>query len=93
MIGGTGPESTIEYYRLVVARYRERSGDGSYPSIIINSVDLSRLVNWVEANELQQVAYYLLGEVQRLAAAGADFAILTANTPHIVFDDIALRSP
>jgi aspartate racemase len=28
-----------------------------------------------------------------LAGAGVDFAALTANTPHIVFDELAARSP
>ncbi len=33
IIGGIGPESTIEYYRLIVSAYLERAGDGSYPRI------------------------------------------------------------
>ncbi len=39
MIGGIGPESTIEYYRLLIAAYRMRIPDGSYPPIIVNSID------------------------------------------------------
>jgi hypothetical protein len=42
IIGGIGPESTIEYYRTVIASYRARKSDGSYPELIINSVDLKR---------------------------------------------------
>jgi aspartate racemase len=41
LIGGTGPESTIEYYRLLTAQYREQA-DGASPPVIINSVDLKR---------------------------------------------------
>jgi aspartate/glutamate racemase len=33
IIGGIAPESTIEYYLLIVAAYRERLGDGSYPAL------------------------------------------------------------
>ena len=32
---------------------------------------------------------YLLASLRRLAAAGVDFAAMSANTPHIVFDDLA----
>src|SRR5205823_12914916 len=32
-------------------------------------------------------------EVMRLNGAGAEFGFLAANSPHIVFDDIAQRSP
>jgi aspartate/glutamate racemase len=28
MIGGLGPESTIDYYRSIIARYRARKPDG-----------------------------------------------------------------
>jgi aspartate racemase len=93
IIGGIGPESTIEYYRLIIAGYRERQTDGSYPSIIINSVDLSKLLGWVGANELDAFTDFLVGEIERLARAGVDFGALASNTPHIVFDQIRERSP
>jgi aspartate racemase len=93
IIGGVGPESTIEYYRLIVSAYREQQADGSYPSIIINSVDLNRLLVWLRANELEAFTAYLVTEIERLHRAGADFGLLAANTPHIVFDDISRRSP
>ena len=93
IIGGVGPESTIEYYRLIIAAYQEQKQDGSYPSIIINSINLKNVVDLVTANELAELARYLVGEVQKLAGAGADFGLLSANTPHIVFDEIARQSP
>ena len=45
------------------------------------------------ANALADLTEYLVAEVQRLARAGADFGLLAANTPHIVFDDIRRQSP
>ena len=86
IIGGIGPGSTIEYYRLIIASYRERVRDGSYPSILINSIDLKRMLDLVAANRLPEVADYLGEELKRLDRAGADFAALASNTPHIVFD-------
>ncbi|MGH9970976.1 MAG: aspartate/glutamate racemase family protein [Pyrinomonadaceae bacterium] len=91
LIGGIGPESTIEYYRLLVAGYRARTGGGPYPSIIINSVDLQRLIAWITANELGRITDYLVDEIGRLQSAGADFAALASNTPHIVFNEIQRR--
>jgi aspartate racemase len=92
IIGGIGPESTIEYYRRINALYRERIPDGSAPSIIINSIDMKKLVSWVEANELGEMARYLIAEVEKLARGGATFALLAANTPHLVFDSVARHS-
>jgi aspartate racemase len=93
IIGGIGPESTVEYYRLIIASYREQQQDGSYPAIIINSIDLQKLLNLVATNELATATDYLVDEVNRLALAGADFGVLASNTPHIVFDEIRARSP
>ncbi len=92
IIGGIGPESTLEYYRLIIAAYREQRSDESNPSIIINSVDVGRLLRWMGANELNAVTEYLAAEIERLARAGADFGALAANTPHIVFDELSRRS-
>src|SRR5258705_3901473 len=91
LIGGVGPESTVDYYRQLVSRFRERAG-GSYPPVIINSVDLKRLLDWMAQNRLDLVADYLAEEIQKLELAGADFAALASNTPHIVFDDLQRRS-
>ncbi len=93
IIGGIAPESTIEYYRLLVAMYRDRVTDGSYPPLVINSIDMNRMRGLIEAGELGQLADYLHGELRRLADAGADFAFLASNTPHIVFDELERRSP
>jgi aspartate racemase len=93
IIGGIGPESTIEYYRFIIAAYRERQPDGTYPSLIINSVDLSRLLGMVTADQRREAVDYLVAEIEKLARAGVDFAALAANTPHMVFDEIQARSP
>jgi aspartate racemase len=91
LVGGTGPESTIDYYRLLIAQYRERA-DGNSPSIIINSVNIKLLLGWMAANELDKVEDYLAGEIEKLRQAGVDFAALTANTAHIVFDELQQRT-
>jgi aspartate racemase len=93
IIGGLGPESTVDYYRRIIAAYREQKQDGSYPSIIINSVDLKKMLDFAAANEWAAATEYLVAEVQKLARAGADFGVLSANTPHIVFDEICSQSP
>lgn len=93
IIGGIGPESTIDYYQTIVALYRARKPDDSYPPMLINSVDMSRLRNAFEAGDLNAIIEYVLPELHRLHRAGADFALLAANTPHIVFDDLQRQSP
>jgi aspartate racemase len=93
IIGGLGPESTVEYYQNIIALYRERQRDGSYPEFIINSVDLKKGLDFMAANNLGGMADYLLEEIDKLAQAGANFGLISANTPHIVFDEVASKSP
>jgi len=93
IIGGIGPESTIEYYRLIIAAYRRQQNDGSYPSLLINSIDMKKMLDLIAANELAGVTQYLLGEVEKLAQAGAEFGALASNTPHLVFEALNRRSP
>ncbi|MGO9126059.1 MAG: aspartate/glutamate racemase family protein [Terriglobales bacterium] len=93
IIGGIGPESTIDYYRLVLATYSEQRPDGSAPSIIIISIDLQKLRGLIEDNKLDAVVDYLIIEIRRLAGAGAHFAVIAANTPHLVFDELRQQSP
>ncbi|MGB7554369.1 MAG: aspartate/glutamate racemase family protein [Candidatus Korobacteraceae bacterium] len=92
ILGGIGPESTVEYYRGLIAGYRQSRPDGSYPSIILNSLDVTKLLAWMNANQLGEVTEYLVDGLQKLVNAGADFAIIAANTPHIVFDEVQQRS-
>ena len=92
IIGGVGPESTIEYYRFIIEAYREKKVDDSYPSIIINSVDVNKYVSLATANQFDKFAADLSVEIERLARAGADFGAIAANTPHIVFDQLQRRA-
>jgi len=93
IVGGIAPESTIEYDREMIAAYRDRQRDGSYPPIIINRIDMQKMLGLIAADELGAVTDYLSGEVEKLAKAGADCGMLASNTPHIVFDEIRRRSP
>jgi aspartate racemase len=93
IIGGLGPESTLDYYQRIIALYRERMRDGHYPEFIIVSVDLRKGLDFMDASDLSGMADFLLETIKKLARAGAEFGIISANTPHIVFDDVAPKSP
>jgi aspartate racemase len=93
IVGGIGPESTIEYYRFILEGCRQRVTDGRAPHIIIDSIDVNRAIAMLDTNDLAGVAAYLGESVDRLARAGADVAVMAANTAHIVFDEVQRRSP
>jgi aspartate racemase len=91
LVGGLGPESTIDYYRRILHAW-ERVAPNSAPSLVIDTLDFHRALHLV-THDMPGLAEYLLGSVRRLAGAGADFVAITANTPHIVFDELVARSP
>lgn len=93
LVGGIGPESTIEYYRFILDGYRERVTDGSAPHLIIDSIDVNRGIAMLEANDLSGLTNYVCASLERLSRAGAELALIAANTPHIVFDEIQQRVP
>ncbi len=92
MIGGLGPESTVDYYKMIIARWRERKGNKGYPEFVIVSLDVDKGIELVDGGRLGELADYLADGVEKLARAGADFGFFAANTPHIVFDEVQRRS-
>jgi len=91
IVGGLGPESTIDYYRRILEEWK-RDDPSSSPSIIIDSLDVDRGLHLVE-HDRPALVEYLAASLRRLSATGADFAAMAANTPHVVFDDLVARSP
>ena len=92
IVGGIAPESTIDYYRRLIAAYRARSG-GDNPHLLINSIDVNHLLALAGAGQLDAMADYLSEAVAALARAGASVALFASNTPHLVFDEVQRRSP
>lgn len=93
IIGGIGPESTVDYYKLIIGAFHEKHADLGYPEIIIYSANLSSLMRILEANDWEHLTDWLLEKVVSLQKAGAEFAVIGSNTPHIVFDEVSSRSP
>ncbi|MFL6515401.1 MAG: aspartate/glutamate racemase family protein [Chthoniobacterales bacterium] len=93
MIGGVGPESTIDYYSSIIATYRRLKPDGSYPQFFINSIDLDKGRSLISSGNLPGIAQYLVQEIHNLARAGAEVGLIAANTPHLVFDEVQRQSP
>jgi len=91
LVGGLGPESTIDYYRRILESWAKLE-PGTAPSIVIDSLDVQRALRLVGSDRVALIDY-LFGSIERLVGAGVDFIAMTANTPHIVFDELAARSP
>src|SRR2546423_8320888 len=69
-----------------------RTGAASVPHIIIDSIDVNRGSAMLDANDLGALADYVSESVERLTRAGAETALIAANTPHIVFEEVERRA-
>jgi aspartate racemase len=87
IVGGMSPESTVLYYQTIVRRHFSERSDHFYPRIVLASVSFGRYIELQHAGDWAGVAAGLAGEFRAVAAAGADFALLAANTMHKVLAD------
>lgn len=93
LIGGLSPHSTIEYYRMLCTEYNRTAGGLEFPAITVKSVNLGHFIRLFNENRWDLVARDLIEALGDLKAAGAEFAAITANTPHNAFDEIRRGSP
>jgi len=95
LIGGMTPESTLEYYQLLIRATRERLRDPDplrNPVIIVYSLDLAVVAELQRAGRIDELATHLAGICETLRAAGAEIGALTANTPHLYIEAIQART-
>ena len=93
LVGGMGPESTIPYYHDIVYGVQEALGELIFPELSIESVNVFEVLRLCGEKQYDKLTEYLMGAINNLAKSGADFAALSANTPHIVFDKLKEQSP
>jgi aspartate racemase len=89
IIGGIGPESTVEYYRLLIKLFRAKLDTNQYPEILLHSIDMTEMLGYVFNNQLDKLVEFLKSKIQILEKSNVDYVALASNTPHLVFDKLA----
>ncbi len=87
LIGGIGPESTVEYYLQIVKRFKEITGSNSYPDFLIKSVDMNKILTYVSGKDYKALITFLKDKINEVGEI--DFSAIASNTPHIVFDELS----
>lgn len=93
LVGGIGPASTLDYYKGIIDGYRMGTAGDNYPQMIIDSLNLAEMYSYVANKQWDEFTNRLVESIKNLAAGGADFAVMAANTAHIVFDEVNRQSP
>jgi len=89
LIGGTSWESTLEYYRLINQRAKERLGGLHSARALIASLDFAPLEEGMRHGRWDMVAGQLAAAAESLERGGADFFLLCSNTTHKCAEQVA----
>ena len=92
IIGGIGPASTVDYYDGIIKGVRSKVDDENYPEVLINSINMTKMLSLIQNDCWEKLVDMLLVAIKDLAVAGADFAAIASNTPHIVFDKVERKA-
>jgi aspartate racemase len=92
ILGGISAASTVEYYRRLIEKAIQRRGDYHTPEIVIYSLDFQRFTDLEDGNDRDGYVEEIMKGIRALEAAGVDFALMAANSPHAVFDQVAARA-
>jgi aspartate racemase len=97
LIGGLGPDATLYYYRTLIdlSRMHLSPGCKRHPDqeIVIYQVNQDCCADDMESGRWEAVTERLVEAAVRLHAAGAEFAVIASNTPHMVFADVQRLAP
>lgn len=88
LVGGTGPESTLMYYKELNSRIDKMTAGKAMPDMAIESVNFRKAWDMVVEADYEKLADYLAEKVDALKATGSEIMALTAVTMHIVFESV-----
>jgi aspartate racemase len=80
-------------YRTICLEAPAIMGEHNHPEITMNSMPMAEHMPHIRANDWEAVATLLAASAQRVAQAGADFAICPDNTYHQAFKYLIPQSP
>ena len=86
LIGGTGPESTLVYYKEINTICNQKCGGNAFPEMAVESLNLFKALELVKDNKLDELADYIAGKIDSLVRGGAEIVALTAATMHVVYE-------
>jgi aspartate racemase len=93
ILGGMAPESTLESYRRLTSLAQESLTGRRYPTIIVYSLNMEEFRDPLNSGNYPEAISVLSTGIRALSKAGAEFAIIASNTPHMFFDELVKNSP
>jgi aspartate racemase len=90
LVGGLGVGAAVHYYRRLFEAHAQR---GAALNLVMAHAQTTEALRLYAAGDIHALAEYLAGFIRSLAAAGAEFAVIPAITPHLAIDELQAISP
>ena len=88
LVGGMSWESTVEYYRIINQRVKEKAGGFHSAKLVMYSVDFDEVEKRQHRGEWQELTAMMIDAAQKVERAGADFILICTNTMHLMADEV-----
>jgi aspartate racemase len=92
-IAACSAEGAALCYRTICTEAPQRLGKYAHPEVTMHTPNFARYMKHIEAGDWNAVAGLMLASAEKVAGAGADFAICPDNTIHQAFDLFIDKSP
>ncbi len=88
LVGGMSWESTLEYYRIINERVKERLGGFHSAKLILYSVDFDEVESRQHQGRWEELTGLMIDAARRIEKAGADCLVVCTNTMHLMADQV-----
>lgn len=80
-------------YKTIVSASSKMMGRNQHPEITLHTKSFDQILNPQLQQDWQTVANIVLDSIQKVAASGAQFAVIPSNAIHFAYNLIAQKSP
>jgi aspartate racemase len=88
LVGGMSWESTLEYYRIINQRVKEKAGGFHSAKIVMYSVDFQDVESRQHQERWEELTALMIDAAQRVERAGAEFLVICTNTMHMMAGEV-----
>ncbi len=91
LLGGTGWESTVEYYKIINKKIAESTDFKHSAKIVMCSVDFFEISSRIEKNDFASLEEFITDISLKIEANNADCLLICANTLHMFAEPISQK--
>lgn len=88
LIGGMSWESSLEYYRILNEKVKEKLGGLHSAKSLMYSVDFGEIEKLQHQGAWEELTGLMIDAAQHLEQGGADFVLICTNTMHKMADEV-----